>query len=156
MDLNNLSIASTGAGVLEIWLTDTDFSLDDPSGGIFRLFGGGTLTGPTGTKIEFRAMYDETNSEYGVGATDFLPTSGPASFGPGVVGFDVTKLVEGVTNPFSLTLYAKVTATGAITLSSFDAQTTVVNPEPLSALVWSGIFGVAGLVGLVRRRRKTV
>ncbi|HET7880105.1 MAG TPA: hypothetical protein VFL55_04410 [Acetobacteraceae bacterium] len=132
VDNGSLNISTSGAGTLNIKLTETNLAGAStiPFSGLFT----GTMTNATVS----RSFYvDPTNAGLMTTLLGSTTTSG-GSF------FDSVHL----SGPYSLTEYISITATGpGATLSADD---TVKAPEPISLSVLG--FGLLGL-GMVRHRR---
>jgi hypothetical protein len=145
IDLNSVNVILSGASLLTISFTDTNFSLPFESNVSTNLVGG-TLAAPSGSEVAFQSYLDNSNSPFG---TEILLSS--FIFGPGAFSGSSS---TGVTtnNPFSLTQVATLNFTGP-GIVSFDAASHAAVPEPTSLVLLGS--GMAGL-GLLSRKRAQV
>jgi hypothetical protein len=145
LDLNNLSINSTGSGNLWVEFSDTGFGPLPPSYSSFITTVGGTSDDTT----EFFSYVDASNTLFGT-ATQV------GNLGPYVAGQDndpfsgVTSGSASPSSPFSMTSVAKITHGSDGMNTSFNLNVVVV-PEPLSSSLF--IVGAATL-GFRRFRKK--
>lgn len=167
MDLNNISINSTGAGTLRLILEVTGLGANTPLGAVaLESAVGGTLTAPAGSSITFASYADSSNSAPNLG-----PDTSPAGALPLVTGigggssvvtsqtftpppgaFSGTSTTN-FNNTGTYSLYAVVTVkfTGA-GLVSFDHQ-TATQPVPAGLVMALTGMPVLGLGAWIRRRR---
>jgi len=142
MDLTSRN-TSAGAGTLNIYLYDTDFS-DPTSPSNFIMTIGGTAAGVTagnGT-VRYQAYTSLANDGALANLIGTLGPSGPGAFSGTTSGLAPTDAA------YSLTQYVQIVHAGAGT-SSFDAE--LLAPEPtVMALFGLGLFGV----GAAARRRR--
>ena len=136
LDLLSLN-TSGGSGTLYIRLTDTDF--DKLLASYTTWFGGAT----EGT-VSFQSYADASNEAFGKGI--LLADSGDISAGA-FSGADSGGLV--MSDPYSLSIYAAITHTGAGDASSFNYFVKVPEPGTL-ALFGIGLLGM----GLATRKRQ--
>lgn len=135
IDLASINVSGTGAGMLSIGLTDTDFNNTGLIG--YEALIGGTTDG----NVDFMAMVDNANQEFG--NSDSVSQAG---FGPGA--FSSTLLgSETFAGDYSLSLLVDITHTAASQVTDFDAILTVPGP---GGLALAGL----GLLGLRSRRRR--
>lgn len=138
LDLFNVSINSTGSGILTLEFTDHDFTTISPAMGVYANIGG-TTGGTVGATVKG----DDGNATFG-GST--LITLG--AFGPGAFSASSSSALVGFSGPYSLTLGAKIEHTGPQQVSSFDLEVTVPEPSSLAFL------GSAVAILFLRRRRR--
>jgi hypothetical protein len=146
MDLNSVNVSSSGAGVLTIELTDTDFNQESSKMHLTNAWGGTTV----GT-VTAQGYLDPNNQEFGLGGF----TTGPQGpFGPGAFADTATTNLQGWPGGvFSLTEIVTITHT-ANGPTSFDKHLVVTLPEPGSLILFgTGLLGLSGY-SLYRRRRK--
>jgi hypothetical protein len=135
MHLDSVNVSSGGAGVLDVWLTDTDFVLPPAVtvGILTSEFGGVADAGGT---VQLWQSLDPVNAEWGVPASSTLD-SGP--LGPGSFN-DTRSMGVPISGSFSLTEKVTITHTGAGQSTSFDAVSQVV---PIPGAVLLGILGLS-------------
>jgi hypothetical protein len=149
MTLKSVSVSSTGAGVLNLYGFDTDFTFGGAgSAQVLEYYWGGTTEGT----IVAQAGLDFDNLEFGVATYEVVtPFEGP--LGPGSFSGTVSSAPFVTTaNPYSLYEYVQITHTGAGQVTSFTKHGSVVGvPEPATMLLLGS--GLVGLVGFRRRFR---
>jgi MYXO-CTERM domain-containing protein len=145
MDLNSVNVAATGAGVLTIKLSDTDFT-DNNQGVTLAVSIGGTLP-PNGS---LTAQTFEAKSNLNFDTTGFAGPLLSFSTPPTSFSADANKN-HGPLGTYSLTEVVTLTFTQAGTVS-FDFRSSSTVPEPSSLTL--AVLGVLGLVGYGLRRRK--
>jgi hypothetical protein len=153
IDLNDVSISSTGGGALTLGITDTDFLLTP---GLFPTSSGyfsSTIGGVTGGTVAVGpSILDPGNASW---ATTGIILAGGA-FGPGAFSQTFATKFAGSAVPgeFSLTSTVVVTHTAAGQITSFNNQLIAVVPEPgVVALLGMGL-GVLFFTGVLARRRE--
>lgn len=141
LDLNSINV-SGGSGTLVITLTDTDFTAAPGFIDYWASYGG-----TTDGSVSFEFLYDSSNQP-GVGDTiasgSFTKSGNDKSFSDDVLG---TVLPA---SPYSLTIIATITHTGAGQLTSFDAELVPGTQVPVPAAIW--LFGSA-VMGLAAARK---
>ena len=143
LDLNTLSVNSTGSGTLDILLTQT--GLTQPN--TFSMTFGGTLSGSAGSTATFAAWRDLTNTAFMLGGANLLGSLGPFT-GPAFSGSLVSGLVASGT--YSVTERIRIVATGPTTMSGDAELLPSAVPEPGTlSLLGTGLFGLARMA---RRR----
>ncbi len=141
LDLNSLSVSSSGGGSLRISLTETDLSWPTSTGALSLVSSIGVTTYGS---VSYAAYADDSNAEFGKST---LIMSGSASgFGSAFSGSGSTNFAR--TDPFSLTLEVDITHTGRAS-TSFDFDAHVPEPGTL-ALLSAALLGA----GLASRRRR--
>jgi hypothetical protein len=140
--------ASSGAGTLKVYLTDTHFN----SGSTLLEFLshiGGTVNGVAGSSLVLDVFVDTNNGiNFATAGPGVIQVAGPLVFGPGPFsGTDGGPVA--VTGDYAVTIRVTITHTGS-GVSSFDDETKV--PEPATiALLGLGLLGV----GFARWRAKS-
>jgi hypothetical protein len=146
MDLNSVNVSGTGAGNLEIRLTDTDFSLtSQPDVHIMTSRIGGTTDGT----VTLDQWLGPGNGEWEQGISPGTHVGGPGAFSS-----TLSTSVNLGAGDFSLTEIVNISHTAAGQISSFDAESNVAIPEPTTMCLMG--FGILGLVGVVIRQRRKV
>lgn len=146
LELNSVNVSTSGPGILEIQLTDTDFSLPAAVGAQGVLTS--TFGGVAGGTIELTQILDPDNTEFAVltPANDVVLQTG--LLGPGAFASTLSTAAP-VLGPFSLTEVVVITHGSGVTTTSFNAESTVV-PVPAAFLL--GLLGL-GAAGLGLRRK---
>ena len=143
LDLNNISVSSTGAGTLTIGFSDDSFTFSPVLNGWNALIGGTT----NGT-ISYSALLDD-----GPGGMLFSGVSlgSTGVLGPGLVGGSFASSLTPTAGMYALTQFVTITHTAGGQASSFNAELTAA-PEP-TTLVLLG-FGLLGVGYLGRRKSR--
>lgn len=136
LDLNSVNLSSSGgAGTVNIWLTDTDFTAKPALTEMVAAIGG-----TTSGQITFRTFMDAGNAAFGT-TTELTNLSGLSG---GAFAASAGGLLSS-NNPYSLTMLVTIThwASSVPQISSFDA--TVRVPEPgMLVLLGTGLL-IAGI-----------
>jgi len=135
MDLNEVSLTSSGAGSVEITMSEDGFG---PTPGLTGFVSG--IGGTSGGTVNYDVFYDD-------GVIQQIADMGP--FGPGA--FSGTEHYSGIpgNNPYSLILVATVTHTAAGQLTTFDGDVNMT-PEPGTIFLLG--LGLLGL-GIISKRK---
>ena len=150
MDLNSVNVSSTGAGQIEIRVTDTDFAITaDPL--VFDDYVMvSNLGGTTNGTLQLWKYYDEDNGEFSE-TSDMIYYASPS---PGAFS-DTQSILVPSSSTFSLYDRVLITHTGAAQSTSFDEENKVLVPEPGTLLLLgSGLVGFAGYAKLKLKRNK--
>jgi hypothetical protein len=152
IDLNSVSATTTAGGphVLQITLSQIDFTLPVPAGTVVELFS--SIGGTTQGSIDWEAILDLDNLPLATVAQGESSYSNSFTSTPGDTAFDDDAKVLAIlqNSPFSLTQRVTITHNGAGT-TSFDYMASVPVPEPTSiALFCTGALGLL----TIRRRSK--
>lgn len=169
MDLNNVTITTSGAGTLRLILESDDFGANTPDGQLLLTNKiGGVLSAPGGSSLTSTSYLSDVSDmpNFGddvspSGALDPIPGSGAGSignlatsvgqtFGPGAFSGTVST-VASKTGGYSLYNVITVTFTGAGSVS-LDSV-TATSPAPAGLLMALTGVPVLGLGAWIRRRR---
>jgi hypothetical protein len=141
LDLNSVSVSSSGAGSLTIMFSEVGFTGAQPA--MFNLGGttAGTVSGST--------YSDAGNVLHTAGgwSPTLMHALGP--FGPGAFAGSAGGVAVPGTTPYSLAVSVTMTHTGS-GVSSFDGHLFV--PEPGTIAIWS-MLGLMGMGYSMQRRR---
>ncbi|MPY72000.1 MAG: PEP-CTERM sorting domain-containing protein [Alphaproteobacteria bacterium] len=135
------SVDSNAAGTLTLAISEQNLDITQLSQAFLGI--GGTTT--SGGSVSFAAYIDAGNALFGTGTTLF--SGGPLTD----LAFSelLSGALDGLTDPFSVTLEVVITHTGA-GITTGNAQLTLL-PEPMTtALLGLGLLGA----GLMRRRAR--
>jgi len=139
--LDSVTVSGSGAGTLQIGLTDTDFLYP---GTLASASVVNNIGGVTGGSVTGSWTADEGNSEFVAGAIGDHPT-GP--FGPGAFSGSTSASASGLGAGFSLTTLVEIEHSGA-GVTSFDSEVAVV---PVPGAILLGMLGL-GAVGIKLRK----
>ncbi len=141
LDLNSVNVNSFSGGTLTIRLTDTGFIGNLPTVNFASLIGGTTFG-----NVSYSTYIAQGNNPF---ATDTL-ISNMGPYGSGSFSGGQSNTISLPSGPYTLTLVAQITHSGAFQSTSFDAVLKV--PEPSSMFLFvAGIIGF-GMVCFARRR----
>ena len=148
LDLGVSSLVSSGAGTLKIEFSETDFTGPLPQASFLTDVGGTIDT--AGNTVRIQSYLDTSNTIYGTGTLigDTGDLDNSALPGNAFAGADFSGLIP-VNSPFSVTLVATITHSGAGQISTFNAE-VLPTPEPSTFLMLG--MGLVGLVGYRKRQ----